>query len=305
MPPAHNVQGVLFVDNIDTCSKSILLYYIHMNKFTLSSVVAGLVIIGTSVAVAANWTAPTAAFPNLGGVTAPLDEGDTAQNRGGAIDFSKSTKLGVLVLGQNQGISLPSGGVLSILGGGLKLPTAGTGITFPDGTTQTTASTGGGASLGKVCNMISAAGNDLVNVPDGWQSPNCLSLSSAVGGTNFQLGCLLSDGTNSFGAVGGGNPANNCGWSSSCGTGPYYPYAPAGCLAPQKVFGAPGLASVSSGATSITWTHSAINSKLGILYCRGNVTEQASSGGCGQVLTQGFDENGNSCGDLTYEVYCR
>jgi hypothetical protein len=66
----------------------------------------------------------------------------------------------------------------------------------------------------KVCSAINTGApfRDSIEVDDGWSATTCLGWVQSVGGTQWQLGCLSTNGF-SWGATNGGIPTNpSCGW---------------------------------------------------------------------------------------------
>lgn len=52
---------------------------------------------------------------------------------------------------------------------------------------------------------------DSVIVPQSWQPEQCRLFAGQVGGLQYQLGCVFSDGVK-LGGANGGFPSPNCGW---------------------------------------------------------------------------------------------
>lgn len=287
------------------------------NKVLVMSVIVSALIVGGSLVYAANWTAPVAAFPDTGNIAQPLDSrnGVTQDAASGQINFSASPTIFPLNFGANQGINADANTGLIIGGKGISLPGSGGGISFPDGTFQSSAATG--PSLGKLCRAIFDTGaKDTISAPDSWVETDCENYAAQAGAVdyagaaNYVLGCALSNGV-SFATTKGYPPADNsCQWSSVCGTGPYYPSTPTNGCIPQKVLAPPGMASVTGGRTSAS---------IGYVFritkylpeppepvCRVRIAT-ASSLSCGAIVG-GYSEdgNGNVCDPTTqYQVYCR
>ena len=166
------------------------------------------------------WAAPTAVFPDNGGIVAPLDEGNKAQTRGGVIDFSSSTQPFPLSFGASQGISVLRGQTLNIGGGNLGLldgnlifsPSAAFhGITFPDTSVQVT-SASGQLGYGKVCSIV-VSGNwrDTMMVPNDFTRAACVQWATAAGASVGLPGCITSSSV-WLAASSGGVPSPNCHW---------------------------------------------------------------------------------------------
>lgn len=293
-------------------------------KVIFVTIVVGMVIAGTAVTFATPWQSPSKPFPDLGGTTVPLDEGDTPAPRGGTIDFSASTSTATMLFGANQGIKIPipsPSNVFNLFSGDLKIANLGNGLAFPDGTIQYTASNGM-FNLGKLCNALGTGWNNNIVAPDSWTASNCNTFASDAGATSYQIGCALSNGS-VFGTTGGGIPSPNCGWNSACvSSGPYYPSAPTnGCLTPQKVIALANQASVTSGAASVTATPLRITNTdpvplcfkdlslpcIKTTVCGTPATSYATDFSCGTLIPDNkVDDNGTSCGTgNVYQVYCR
>lgn len=287
-------------------------------KITLASVVIGVVIAGTALALGTSsaWQAPTKPFPDTGGVVGSLDEGSGGDTRAGVIDFSATPTSTTFVFGQNQGVvAIPDTGAFNVFSGDFKIATRGKGLIFPDGTIQYTAP-GGMFTLGKLCQANGSGWKNTTLAPDSWTAAECGNFLTKTGGTSFQIGCANS-GDTSFGTVGGGIPNPNCGWSIASG-GLYYPYAPVGNPTPQKVIASANQPSVASGVNSVITvpTRDQIAAlctfKFPLEQCTRTVcdvptTVYAAPLACGAYIYDNeIQTSGSVCGTgNVYQVYCR
>lgn len=64
----------------------------------------------------------------------------------------------------------------------------------------------------KLCSaIVPAVFRDSVIIPQSWKPEQCRNFSEQVGGYQYQLGCVFSDGVK-WGSANGGLPSPNCGW---------------------------------------------------------------------------------------------
>jgi hypothetical protein len=64
----------------------------------------------------------------------------------------------------------------------------------------------------KICSGVDDGNfRDSIEVDDGWSTTTCLGWARSIGGGDWQMGCLFSNGF-SWGATNGGIPSPNCGW---------------------------------------------------------------------------------------------
>lgn len=289
-------------------------------KIFLSTFLTGLVVVGTAIALASSpiMEPPTKPFPDLQGVTPPLDTQADHQFRAGTIDFSSSTSPLQMIFKDGQGVSFflndPSN-IFSLFTGDLHITTQGSGIAFVDsaGVTHYQYTAANGLfRLGKLCEAKATGWSNTIVVQNSWTASDCNAFATSLGGSSYQLGCALPSGT-SFGVSSGVNPNPNCGWDSSClGAGPYYPSTPTGCATPQKVFALANQTSVLDGMASVSVAAPGVDCGSG-QYCKmtcssGSATPVfASDFGCGaDILDDATDDNNVLCGTgNTYQVYCR
>ncbi len=219
-----------------------------MNKFVRVAgiaVASVLVVAGTVWAQAglpaglpagSQWKPPQGTFPNMSEITVPIDTGDISQDRGGTIDFSKSSstsyslkfpdlKGGIIVAGAGQ---LPISGNLSFVTG------TQSGIVFTDGSYQTSS---GKFQSAKFCRVVIQPYNpgngydvmptgpvyDTVPARDSWKVSDCINYAKDMvpAGSGYtypvMIGCEYPSGFG-FGApsaAGYYDPTTlpmNCGW---------------------------------------------------------------------------------------------
>lgn len=218
-----------------------------MNKFvrvagiTVASI---LVVAGTVWAQAwvpqtvFQWKAPQQPFPNMSEITVPIDTGDVKQDRGGQIDFSKSSSTAYsLQFGDMKGgISVANGGQLPISGNLSFVSGTQSGIFFTDGSYQISA---GISQAGKLCRVVikpfdpgngdtvppSGPVYDTIPARDSWLAADCVKYASDTvpPGSGYTypalLGCAYPGGLTAFGAPTAAGYwdattlPNNCGWN--------------------------------------------------------------------------------------------
>lgn len=202
--------------------------FVRVAGITIASV---LVVAGTVWAAqmpGTLWTAPTKPFPDQSDIAVPIDTGNIQQDRGGTVDFSKSTVTTTLRLGYDQ--SIQGDTVLNIIRSSLRITDTNSGIVFPDDTYQISA---GKFQNAKLCRVIiqeyfndPAVGTslpiyDTIPARDLWTVSDCISYGKSIGpGYPVLIGCEYP--TNSaFGAptaAGYYDKATlpqNCGWDAS------------------------------------------------------------------------------------------
>lgn len=225
-----------------------------MNKIVrvgITTVAFALVVAGTVWAQTpgfpqvSKWKAPTCAFPDQCGIAEPINTGNSPQDRGGTIDFSKSSSTSAFQFGAGQAISVLGGGMLHLTGGDLGIETgdivfssttATHGIKFSDSSYQVTA---GISQAGKLCRVVIqpfVAGDgintnnsgpvyDTIPARDSWLVADCIKYASDTvpPGSGYTypalIGCAYPGGLTAFGAPTAAGYwdvttlPNNCGWN--------------------------------------------------------------------------------------------